>query len=74
MVDGSYLRLKNAEIGYTLPRALTQKMKLSNIRFYLSGTNLLTFSPFKLWDPDLQTGPDNYPNNIVVNLGVTLSF
>ena len=74
MVDGSYLRLKNAEIGYTLPKKVTQKMKISNMRFYLSGTNLLTFSPFKLWDPDLQTGPDNYPNNMVVNLGVQLSF
>lgn len=74
MVDGSYIRLKNAEIGYTLPRKVIQKMKLTNLRFYLSGTNILTFSPFKLWDPDLQTGAAYYPNNMVVNLGINLSF
>ena len=35
---------------------------MQNMRVYLSGVNLFTFSPFKLWDPDLQTGATNYPN------------
>ncbi len=74
MVDGAYLRLKNVEFGYTLPKKLTTKMKISNLRVFLSGTNLLTFSKFKLWDPDLQTGATNYPNNKTFNIGLNLAF
>lgn len=74
LVDGRYLRLKNAELGYSFPKKITQKLKLTNLRLYLSATNLLTFSPFKLWDPDLQTGADNYPTNRMVNVGLNLSF
>ena len=74
LVNGRYLRLKNAEIGYSLSKRAVQKIKLKNLRFYVSGTNLLTFSPFKLWDPDLQTGAAHYPNNMMVNIGVNLSF
>jgi len=74
LVDGSYVRLKNAEIGYTLPKKASRKLRLDNLRFYIAGTNLLTFSKFKLWDPDLQTGADNYPTSRVVNVGVNVSF
>ncbi len=74
MVDGRYIRLKNAEIGYTLPKRIMSKAHIDRLRIYLSGMNLLTFSPFKLWDPDLQTGAANYPNNRVYNIGVTLVF
>ena len=35
---------------------------------------LFTFSPFKLWDPDLQTGATNYPNNRIINIGLTIGF
>jgi TonB-linked SusC/RagA family outer membrane protein len=74
MVDGSYVRLKNAEIGYTLPRSWVSAAGMDGLRIYLSGMNLLTFSKFKLWDPDLQTGAANYPNNKVYNIGATISF
>ena len=74
MVNGRYLRLKNAEIGYTLPKRILSKAHIDRLRIYVSGVNLLTFSPFKLWDPDLQTGAAGYPNNRVYNLGVTLVF
>ncbi len=74
MADGAYMRLKNVEIGYTLPKNITTKMKISNLRIFLSGTNLLTFSKFKLWDPDLQTGATNYPNNKTFNIGLNLAF
>ncbi len=74
LVDGSYIRLKNVELGYTLPKKITTKMKISNLRIFLSGTNLLTFSKFKLWDPDLQTGATNYPNNKTFNIGLNLAF
>ena len=74
MANGRYMRLKNLEIGYTLPKRIAQKMAMQNMRIYLSGVNLLTFSPFKLWDPDLQTGATNYPNNRIINIGLTIGF
>ena len=74
MVDGRYIRLKNAEIGYTLPKRITNRAHIDRLRIYVSGVNLLTFSPFKLWDPDLQTGAAGYPNNRVYNIGATLVF
>ena len=74
MANGRYMRLKNLEIGYTLPKHIIQKMAMQNMRVYLSGVNLFTFSPFKLWDPDLQTGATNYPNNRIINIGLTIGF
>lgn len=74
MANGRYMRLKNLEIGYTLPKRISQKMAMQNMRVYLSGVNLFTFSPFKLWDPDLQTGATNYPNNRIINIGLTIGF
>ena len=74
MANGRYMRLKNLEIGYTLPKRISQKMAMQNMRVYLSGVNLFTFSPFKLWDPDLQTGSTNYPNNRIINIGLTIGF
>ncbi len=52
--DMSFLRLKDAEIGYTLPESMTKKWGLSKIRFYIQGKNLVTFSDFKLWDPEVK--------------------
>lgn len=73
--DGSFLRMKNIEIGYRVPKNILTKTFLNDIRFYLSGTNLLTFSKFKLWDPE--TGSSSgaaYPQNKVVTLGLTAKF
>lgn len=73
--DMSFLRLKNAEIGYTLPKSLTKKWGLSTIRFYVQGVNLLTFSDFKLWDPELDANYGNvYPTVRTVTLGVNVNF
>ena len=74
MRDGSFMRLKQMEVGYSLPAKLTKKAHISNLRFYLSGTNLLTWSAFKLWDPELAGDGMNYPLSRVVNLGVNVSF
>ena len=49
----SMLRVKDIEIGYTLPKAWMNKIGLSNIRLYAKGSNLFTFSQFDLWDPEL---------------------
>ena len=74
LVNGSYLRLKNVEFGYTLPTTITKRLYINNLRVYLSGVNLLTFSKFKLWDPDLQTGATTYPLTQVYNIGLSVNF
>lgn len=74
MRDGSFLRLKSVELGYTIPEKLIQQVKITNLRIYLSGTNLLTFSKFKLWDPEMGGNGLGYPIQRVFNLGVQLSF
>ncbi len=74
MRDGSFLRLKSVEFGYTLSRKLLSKAKISNLRVYFTGTNLLTFSKFHLWDPEMGGDGLGYPIQKVYNLGVQLSF
>ncbi|MCD7926912.1 MAG: TonB-dependent receptor [Bacteroides sp.] len=63
--DGSYIRLKSVELGYTYKFA----------RVYLSGQNLLTFSKFKIWDPELYTSNGlKYPTQKTVTVGVQFTF
>ena len=73
--DMSFLRLKNAEIGYTFPKKMTKKAGISALRVYVAGTNLLTFSKFKLWDPELDTAyGTRYPITRNVSLGLNINF
>jgi TonB-linked SusC/RagA family outer membrane protein len=75
--DMSMLRMKNLEVGYSLPQSLLKKIALSNMRIYLRGTNLLTFSEFKLWDPELETGSNNglkYPIMKSWSVGLEIGF
>ena len=74
MRDGSFLRLKSVEMGYTIPEKITKKAHISMLRFYLSGTNLLTFSKFKLWDVEMGGKGLGYPVQMVINAGVQLNF
>ena len=74
MRDGSFLRLKSLEFGYTVPRKITGKIHVSNFRVYFSGTNLLTFSRFNLWDIEQAGNAFNYPIQKVFNFGAQLSF
>ena len=63
--NGAFLKLKNAEIGYTY----------KGWRFYVSGSNLLTFSPFDYWDPEMGSGSGlKYPTQRVFNFGVQVTF
>jgi hypothetical protein len=62
------------ELGYSLPERLVSKARMNNLRIYFSGTNLLTFSNFKMWDPEMAGGGLNYPVQRVFNLGLQLSF
>lgn len=74
MRNGSFLRLKNVEFGYTLPSTLSKRVGVEKARFYASGVNLLTFSTFKLWDPEMAGNGFNYPVQRVFNLGLQVSF
>ena len=63
--NAAFLKLKNAEVGYNFKWG----------RVYMSGTNLLTFSPFKLWDPEMGGGKGMaYPTQRTFNLGVQITF
>ncbi len=73
--DMSFMRLKNMEIGYTIPKKITKKAGLSTVRLYVQGLNLLTFSEFKLWDPELDSSYGNvYPTMRTCTFGVNLNF
>ncbi|AEE48560.1 SusC/RagA family TonB-linked outer membrane protein [Haliscomenobacter hydrossis] len=71
-----YIRLKNMEIGYSLPENLVKKAGMSSLRVYFNGLNLMTFTKFKSFDPeanDNRTG-QFYPQQKVINGGVTVTF
>ena len=72
--DASYLRLKNLELGYTLPDRWAKKIYAEKLRIYLQGVNLATFSKFysDFWDPE--TGADSYPMQRVVFIGLNVTF
>lgn len=83
--DGSYLRLKTISIGYNLPPSLVSRLKISNARFYVSGQNLLTFTKYRGYDPEVgrngltdlfSVGVDiaAYPQSRLVSAGIDLTF
>ncbi len=72
-----YLRLKNIQLTYSFPKRLIQKARIERLQVFVSAQNLLTFSPFKLWDPEIATNAVNlnqYPNMKTVTVGVALDF
>lgn len=73
--SADYLRLKTAEIGYTFPKKLTKKVGISTFRIYVSGLNLLTFSDFDYWDPELGNGNGSkYPLSRSITAGANINF
>jgi TonB-linked SusC/RagA family outer membrane protein len=87
--DGSYLRLKNLQLGYTLPKAWVQKVHITRARIYFSGTNLLTITKYSGLDPEMTTNTNTrgqgvdivrnvdwgtYPSAIAYNLGIELTL
>jgi hypothetical protein len=76
--SGNYLRLKNAEVGYTLPYQVSKRLRLSSIRVFVNGENLATLSGFKGFDPEVYFGnPMNYnpyPIQRVINAGVSVKL
>jgi TonB-linked SusC/RagA family outer membrane protein len=72
--DGSFIRLKSLEAGYTLPRKWTQRIFIENARIYFNGLNLITWSHFKLWDPEQAGQGFGYPIQKVFNVGINMNF
>jgi TonB-linked SusC/RagA family outer membrane protein len=74
MRDGAFLRLKTAEIGYSLPTRWIKHAKMQSARVYVNGSNLMIFSVFKMWDPEMAGNGLAYPLQRVFNLGLNVEF
>lgn len=77
LIDGSYLRLKNVQLVYRLPSSLVNRAGIENASFYISATNLLTFSKMNEWklDPETASGRGTvYPQTALYTLGLNLDF
>ena len=79
--DGSYLRLKNVELGYTLPENITRKVFVNRLRVYVSAENLFTFTKYHGFDPEISSGGTSlgvdygvYPQARVWRVGFNLEF
>ncbi len=82
--DGSYLRLKNISLGYRLPESFLKNVKVTSVRLYVSGTNLLTFTNYTGFDPEASMGTDAngsagvdrgvYPSSKSMIIGLDISF
>ena len=80
--DGSYLRLKNIELGYTIPDYLTKKVFISRLRVYVAFENLLTFTKYWGFDPEISSGSDKsngvdfgvYPQPRTIRVGCNVTF
>ena len=75
LYDASFIRLKNLELGYTIPRTVMGKIGLDSFRFYVSGFNLLTWAKEIKWcDPEVSGNFLSYPQQRVINLGARIQF
>lgn len=81
--DGSFLRLKSLTLGYSVPRALIEKIHLSNLRLYVIGQNLLTWTKYTGFDPEITSGNNTisqgtdsgiYPVSRTVSAGLSITF
>lgn len=74
--DGSYFRLKNIQIGYTLPKKVTEKFLCSRLRFYVTASNLFTVTKYSGYDPEVGSGVDygNYPQSRTFTFGLNANF
>ena len=73
MLNAAYIKLNNAEIGYTIPSSVTDKIKMNKIRVFANGSNLYTWDYVKVVDPEMtQTG--GYPMQRAINFGAQFDF
>jgi hypothetical protein len=66
--DGSFVRLRNVTLGYNLPKSIVNKAKISNVRLFVSGQNLLTFTKYSGWDPEVNA------DDVVTNVALGYDF
>jgi hypothetical protein len=81
VTDGSFLRVRNVEIGYTLPQYITKKAFMERVRVYVAAQNLLTFTKYEGFDPEISSGGTSlgidrgvYPQARVVTFGLNVNF
>ena len=77
LVNGNFLRLKNLQFGYTIPKKILAKANigLSNVRVYVAGTNLFTFTEFKYCDPEMAIINNGYyPQQKNYSVGLNITF
>lgn len=74
MRNGSFLRMKQLEIGYSLPQNLSDRYYMDNLRVYINGTNLWSWSQFDLWDVEMGGNGLGYPIQKVFNVGLQVNF
>ena len=74
--DASFLRLKNVEVGYQFDKKLIQKLRMSNLRIYIQGTNLAVWDHVKMWDPELgnSSSGSKYPICGTWTMGLEVAF
>ncbi|WP_209331570.1 SusC/RagA family TonB-linked outer membrane protein [Lunatimonas salinarum] len=73
--SSDYIRLKNLEIGYTVPSQVGSRFGISNLRFYVNGLNLLTWDKLKVYDPESDNATGQYyPQARVINGGLSVTF
>lgn len=74
--DSKYLRLKNIQLGYTIPRKLLKKIGIRSLRVYTNAYNLLTWDNVKKVDPESPNNSNGqfYPQQKVINFGINLNF
>ncbi|MDR0546000.1 MAG: TonB-dependent receptor [Dysgonamonadaceae bacterium] len=75
--DASYIRLKDVQLGYTLPKKITSIVGIERLRFYVSASNLLTFTKYKGFDPEVGSGGHdwgNYPQSRTLIFGLNMNF
>ena len=74
MRNGAFLRVKQIQLGYTLPRNVIKRIGMSKFRVYFTGTNLFTFSGFKLWDVEMGGDGLKYPIQKSFTIGIDAGF
>ena len=73
--NGRYLRLKNLQLTYSLPKDFVKKIGIDDANIFLSGLNVFTWSPFKFWDVELGDGKGSrYPNTATYSIGIDFKF
>ncbi|MNE62615.1 hypothetical protein D3C80_1579050 [compost metagenome] len=73
--NASFLRLKNVELAYSLSPAMLEKIKMKNLRIFISGFNLFSIDQIKIQDPEgIQAGGMYYPQQRIYSVGMNLSF